>query len=694
LILISPNPPEGLACIFFYSYFAFLFPTENAIFRQGRTKIRISFSVRESKVGIPSGHGRGDKGKLGTYVSERRKRLALHQSDVAEALGYTIQAISKFEAGDSQISVLTLPELATTLSLSLDDLLSQNPNPLPFKGENPKADPSLLKENITFLRKSKGLSLQEEATLFDLTPRTIINYESGATLISLSSLILALGYYGLKPSVFSYEKLEEKLQEKPASSEAVAVVSTPIVLPLPAVAKTISPAKKWISYLFAGAGILALVGSTSPLWLKTSAEDKTSNSITSDNTWLLSSILAFTITSNVTSSSSSSQGTSSSSNGSSSSANASSSSAGSSSSSQDGGSSSSLSSSSSEYLSPYIPGLKRLDISMAKDYTKFNLLPAGTYLVGVDCGGFEFTESNQDKYRLDYVLEDIPSSGVYLEAYEGGVGSAYGLRNLHILGTVANGVKFKIKAKAYAVGHEDEPVYGTPLLLETFSEAGQDIRENLPGLKRAELLCDGISTEESPVTPGTHTFSLKTMPEDYLERYHASITYQITSYDGSLGTSTSPTVTFSSDAMDDTFYQASFTITSDFGLGNISLPFAFKNPKPLYSAPLVSGLLQGIYITAQKKCLARTRGGSLSLDLTYVSTEEYSDEKYLIRINRGKMGDDFIFDFSGIHGPISLQIPSNLDYYSYYFFSLRFCQRADPEDCFYTAPFSVLIADD
>jgi transcriptional regulator with XRE-family HTH domain len=68
---------------------------------------------------------------LGSYVMTRRKAAALKQSDLANALGYTSQAISKFESGESQIALEVLPKLANLLSLSLDDLLLRNPNPGP-----------------------------------------------------------------------------------------------------------------------------------------------------------------------------------------------------------------------------------------------------------------------------------------------------------------------------------------------------------------------------------------------------------------------------------------------------------------------------------------------------------------------------------------------------------------------------------
>jgi transcriptional regulator with XRE-family HTH domain len=56
---------------------------------------------------------------------------------LAKALGYTNQAISKFEMGGSQISIAVLPELADLLKISLDDLFAMNPDPKPAGNQPP-----------------------------------------------------------------------------------------------------------------------------------------------------------------------------------------------------------------------------------------------------------------------------------------------------------------------------------------------------------------------------------------------------------------------------------------------------------------------------------------------------------------------------------------------------------------------------
>jgi Predicted transcriptional regulators len=114
---------------------------------------------------------------LGNYVANRRKALGLRQSDLAEALGYSVQAISKFENGNSEMDLTSLPKLAALLSLSLNDLFSEAVTPkgpacsLRFDGE-------ILANNLAYLRNQKGLSQAELAETLGVSKRSIANYES------------------------------------------------------------------------------------------------------------------------------------------------------------------------------------------------------------------------------------------------------------------------------------------------------------------------------------------------------------------------------------------------------------------------------------------------------------------------------------------------------------------------------------
>jgi len=65
---------------------------------------------------------------LGTIISERRKIMGLTQTDLANKLEVTEQAVSKWERDQSCPDVSTFAKLAETLGLSSDELLSIKEN--------------------------------------------------------------------------------------------------------------------------------------------------------------------------------------------------------------------------------------------------------------------------------------------------------------------------------------------------------------------------------------------------------------------------------------------------------------------------------------------------------------------------------------------------------------------------------------
>lgn len=144
---------------------------------------------------------------LGSYVMTRRKASSLKQSDLANALGYTSQAISKFESGESQIALEVLPKLANLLSLSLDDLLTHNPNPEPLRAKNPDFSLSQVKANLIALRANALLSQEQEAEALGVSKRSIVSYEQGISYPSFYCLEALLAFYHIAPSSFFYQSI-------------------------------------------------------------------------------------------------------------------------------------------------------------------------------------------------------------------------------------------------------------------------------------------------------------------------------------------------------------------------------------------------------------------------------------------------------------------------------------------------------
>ena len=72
---------------------------------------------------------------LGKRIAENRKRMKLTQEQLAEQLGVTAQAVSKWENDQSCPDIAMLPHLAEIFGISTDELLGREAPPPTFQGE-------------------------------------------------------------------------------------------------------------------------------------------------------------------------------------------------------------------------------------------------------------------------------------------------------------------------------------------------------------------------------------------------------------------------------------------------------------------------------------------------------------------------------------------------------------------------------
>ena len=61
--------------------------------------------------------------KTGSFIAHRRKELGMTQRQLAEILGVTNKAVSKWETGQGLPDVGSLPELARVLGVTVDEIL-------------------------------------------------------------------------------------------------------------------------------------------------------------------------------------------------------------------------------------------------------------------------------------------------------------------------------------------------------------------------------------------------------------------------------------------------------------------------------------------------------------------------------------------------------------------------------------------
>ena len=66
-----------------------------------------------------------DKYKFGEFIYTNRKKLGLTQDELGRKLKVTNKAVSKWETGETLPDIQLLPELASVLNVTIDELLTQ-----------------------------------------------------------------------------------------------------------------------------------------------------------------------------------------------------------------------------------------------------------------------------------------------------------------------------------------------------------------------------------------------------------------------------------------------------------------------------------------------------------------------------------------------------------------------------------------
>ena len=70
-----------------------------------------------------------DNKTIGKYLQEKRKSKDMTQSDLAQILNVTYQAVSRWETGESLPDITTLDQLATLYNVSIDEILQRETVP-------------------------------------------------------------------------------------------------------------------------------------------------------------------------------------------------------------------------------------------------------------------------------------------------------------------------------------------------------------------------------------------------------------------------------------------------------------------------------------------------------------------------------------------------------------------------------------
>lgn len=107
-----------------------------------------------------------DTKKFGAYVARKRKGYDMTQSEFAEKLSVTRQAVSKYETGDSFPDVSILIQIAEIFNITLDELICSG---------NPTTGETKILKNITTGEETIPVNIGDVVNLAPLVKPSILN---------------------------------------------------------------------------------------------------------------------------------------------------------------------------------------------------------------------------------------------------------------------------------------------------------------------------------------------------------------------------------------------------------------------------------------------------------------------------------------------------------------------------------------
>lgn len=103
-----------------------------------------------------------DNTKIGAFIAEQRKKREMTQKELADILGVTDKAVSKWERGAGYPEITLLPKLSESLGVTLGELFggekTQQDGEI-IRTEQVVADPIVYAEKVSFFQRFKNVNL-------------------------------------------------------------------------------------------------------------------------------------------------------------------------------------------------------------------------------------------------------------------------------------------------------------------------------------------------------------------------------------------------------------------------------------------------------------------------------------------------------------------------------------------------------
>ena len=129
-----------------------------------------------------------DQLKIGKFISEKRKAKSMTQAQLAEKLGITDRAVSKWETGRSMPDVSLMLELCSLLGITVNDLLcgevvsmekineTTEKNLLEMAGQKEAADKRLLRLEVVMMVIASLFLLTMLLTAVFITKKSLLSF--------------------------------------------------------------------------------------------------------------------------------------------------------------------------------------------------------------------------------------------------------------------------------------------------------------------------------------------------------------------------------------------------------------------------------------------------------------------------------------------------------------------------------------
>jgi len=156
--------------------------------------------------------------EYGEYIKVLRKQKGLYQSEIADALICSIQAVSKYESGSIRIGIEYLDSLCKVFHIHIDDFVFMNLDAARYE-EELVFSPSKLSKYITYLRQRRRMTQKELSERLGMSFKKVSKWETELSLPSIEELIKLAEFFQVDVRDFYYvsEGIDEsyiKLRKK------------------------------------------------------------------------------------------------------------------------------------------------------------------------------------------------------------------------------------------------------------------------------------------------------------------------------------------------------------------------------------------------------------------------------------------------------------------------------------------------